>query len=77
MQRSAKRLFVLIFGVGIFVTVFLSNDATTVVLRPAVYAACRAARVRDPMPDLLIGAFANAASFVLPISNRATLVILW
>jgi arsenical pump membrane protein len=73
---SPKRLFVLIYAVGIVVTVFLSNDATAVVLTPAVYAACKAARVRDPTPYLLLCAFiANAASFVLPISNPANLVI--
>ncbi|MBM3092827.1 arsenic transporter [Ensifer sp. T173] len=75
-KGSPKRLFVLIYAVGVVVTVFLSNDATAVVLTPAVYAACRAAKVRDPMPYLLICAFiANAASFVLPISNPANLVI--
>ncbi|MBB4237725.1 arsenical pump membrane protein [Rhizobium esperanzae] len=75
-KGSPKRLFVLIYVVGIVVTVFLSNDATAVVLTPAVYAACRAAKVKDPMPYLLICAFiANAASFVLPISNPANLVI--
>ena len=75
-KGSPRRLFILIYCVGIVVTVFLSNDATAVVLTPAVYAACRAARVKDPMPYLLICAFiANAASFVLPISNPANLVI--
>lgn len=75
-KGSPKRLFVLIYGVGIVVTAFLSNDATAVVLTPAVYAACRTAKVKDPMPYLLICAFiANAASFVLPISNPANLVI--
>ncbi|RWX81087.1 arsenic transporter [Neorhizobium lilium] len=75
-KGSPKRLFALIYAVGIMVTVFLSNDATAVVLTPAVYAACRVAKVRDPMPYLLICAFiANAASFVLPISNPANLVI--
>lgn len=73
---SPKRLFLMTYMVGIVTTVFLSNDATAVVLTPAVYAACRAAEVRDPMPYLLICAFiANAASFVLPISNPANLVI--
>jgi arsenical pump membrane protein len=72
---SAQRLFALIYGVGILVTVFLSNDATAVVLTPAVYAATKAARV-EPLPYLFICAFiANAASFVLPISNPANLVI--
>ena len=73
---SSRCLFVLVYLVGLVVTVFLSNDATAVVLTPAVYAACRAGKVRDPMPYLLVCAFiANAASFVLPISNPANLVI--
>jgi arsenical pump membrane protein len=75
-KGSPIRLFALIYGVGIVVTVFLSNDATAVVLTPAVYAATRAAKVKEPLPYLLICAFiANAASFVLPISNPANLVI--
>ena len=74
-QGSAKRLFLIVYGVGTLVTVFLSNDATAVVLTPAVYAAATAARV-EPLPYLFICAFiANAASFVLPISNPANLVI--
>jgi arsenical pump membrane protein len=73
---SARRLFALIYGVGIVVTAFLSNDATAVVLTPAVAAIARAAKAKDPLPYLLICAFiANAASFVLPISNPANLVI--
>ncbi|PZM13226.1 arsenic transporter [Rhizobium tubonense] len=75
-KGSPIRLFVLVYVVGIVVTVFLSNDATAVVLTPAVYAAARAAKVKEPLPYLLICAFiANAASFVLPISNPANLVI--
>lgn len=73
---SAKRLFLLIYGVGTIVTIFLSNDATAVVLTPAVAAAAHAAQAEQPLPFLLICAFiANAASFVLPISNPANLVI--
>jgi arsenical pump membrane protein len=72
---SAARLFVLVYGVGIVVTVFLSNDATAVVLTPAVYAAAKQAKAH-PLPHLFICAFiANAASFVLPISNPANLVV--
>jgi arsenical pump membrane protein len=57
------------------VTVLLSNDATAVVLTPAVFAASRAGKA-DPLPFLFICAFvANAASFVLPISNPANLVV--
>ena len=75
-KGSATRLFTLVFGVGIIVTTFLSNDATAVVLTPAVAAVVKAAEAKDPLPYLFICAFiANAASFVLPISNPANLVI--
>jgi arsenical pump membrane protein len=74
-RGSRSRLFWLIYAVGIVVTTLLSNDATAVVLTPAVLAAVRAAEA-DPLPYLLICAFiANAASFVLPISNPANLVV--
>src|SRR6516164_2956612 len=73
---SPRRLFLLTYGVGTVVTIFLSNDATAVVLTPAVAAAVKAANAKEPLPYLLICAFiANAASFVLPISNPANLVI--
>ncbi|MGB6748144.1 MAG: arsenic transporter [Xanthobacteraceae bacterium] len=75
-KGSARRLFLLTYGVGTIVTIFLSNDATAVVLTPAVAAAVHTAKAEQPLPYLLICAFiANAASFVLPISNPANLVI--
>jgi arsenical pump membrane protein len=75
-KGSAQRLFLLTYGVGTVVTIFLSNDATAVVLTPAVAAAVKTAKAGQPLPYLLICAFiANAASFVLPISNPANLVI--
>jgi arsenical pump membrane protein len=74
-KGSRTRMFTLVYLVGVVVTVFLSNDATAVVLTPAVYAAAKRARA-EVMPFLLICAFiANAASFVLPISNPANLVV--
>jgi Na+/H+ antiporter NhaD/arsenite permease-like protein len=74
-KGSASRLFGLVYAVGIVVTVFLSNDATAVVLTPAVYAALKKARA-DARPYLFACAFiANAASFSLPISNPANLVV--
>jgi len=74
-KGSRTRLFSLVYLVGIGVTVFLSNDATAVVLTPAVYAAVQKART-NALPYLFICAFiANAASFVLPISNPANLVV--
>ena len=74
-RGSSLRLFALVYGVGALVTAFLSNDATAVVLTPAVYAAAQAAGA-PPLPYLYACAFiANAASFVLPISNPANLVV--
>jgi arsenical pump membrane protein len=74
-RGSPQRLFALVYAVGTVVTVLLSNDATAVVLTPAVYAATRAAGA-TPLPYLFVCAFiANAASFVLPISNPANLVV--
>jgi arsenical pump membrane protein len=77
--RSAKgsysRLFLLVYAVGTVVTVVMSNDATAVVLTPAILVAVRKAKV-EPLPYLFVCAFiANAASFVLPISNPANLVV--
>ncbi len=75
-RGSAVKMFGLLYVMGVGVTVFLSNDATAVVMTPAVAAVVRAAGARNPVPFLLICALvANAASFVLPISNPANLVI--
>ena len=74
-RGSAVRLFTLIYVVGTLVTIFLSNDATAVVLTPAVLAAVRRSKA-EPLPYLFACAMiANAASFVLPISNPANLVV--
>ena len=74
-RGSPGRLFFLVYALGTLVTVFMSNDATAVVLTPAVLAVCRKARAR-PLPYLLACAFiANAASFMLPVSNPANLVV--
>jgi arsenical pump membrane protein len=74
-NRSSMRLFTSIFAVGVVVTIFMSNDATAVVLTPAVLSAVKRAKA-PPLPYLLSCAFvANTASFVLPISNPANLVV--
>jgi arsenical pump membrane protein len=74
-QGSCSRLFLLVYSAGTLVTIFMSNDATAVVLTPAILAAVRKAKVR-PLPYLFVCALiANAASFVLPISNPANLVV--
>ena len=74
-HNSSRRLFALLYLSGIAVTVCLSNDATAIVLTPAVLASVRRARI-NPLPFLFACAMiANAASFVLPISNPANLVV--
>jgi arsenical pump membrane protein len=74
-RGSCSRLFALVYAVGTIVTIFMSNDATAVVLTPAILTAVRKAKVQ-PLPYLFVCAFiANAASFLLPISNPANLVV--
>lgn len=74
-RGSGSTLFALVYVIGVLVTVLMSNDATAVVLTPAVYAVTRKAGAK-PLPYLLACALvANAASFVLPISNPANLVV--
>jgi arsenical pump membrane protein len=71
---SRTRLLLLVYGAGIATTAFLSNDATIVVLTPAVLAAVRRT---DARPDAYVFAcalVANAASFVLPIANPSNLL---
>ncbi len=74
-RGSPRRLFVLVYLIGVVITALLSNDATAVVMTPAVFAAARRAEA-PPGPYLFACALvANAASFVLPISNPANLVL--
>ncbi len=74
-RGSCARLLTLVYGIGTLVTILMSNDATAVVLTPAILSAVRKAKV-EPLPYLFVCAFiANAASFVLPISNPANLVV--
>ena len=72
---SCSRLFFLVYAVGTIVTIFMSNDATAVVLTPAILAIIQRVKI-SPLPYLFVCALvANAASFVLPISNPANLVV--
>ena len=74
-KGSRSRLFLLVYLVGAVVTIFMSNDATAVVLTPAILVVVRKAKI-SPLPYLFVCAMiANAASFVLPISNPANLVV--
>lgn len=74
-RGSTARLFAAVYVLGVVVTALLSNDATVLLLTPAVFAVVRRAGAA-PLPFLFACAFvANAASFVLPISNPANLVV--
>jgi arsenical pump membrane protein len=72
---SRMRLFALVYATGIVTTAFFSNDATIVVLTPAVIGAVRRYDA-SPVPYMVACALiANAASFVLPISNPSNLLV--
>jgi arsenical pump membrane protein len=72
---SRFRLFALVYATGIVTTAFFSNDATIVVLTPAVIGALRRYDA-SPVPYVVACALiANAASFVLPISNPSNLLV--
>lgn len=72
---SRLRLFVLVYIAGIGTTAFLSNDATIVALTPAVIAVLRRYDA-VPLPYVIACALvANAASFLLPISNPSNLLV--
>ncbi len=72
---SRLRLFALVYAAGIVTTALLSNDATIVALTPAVISILRR---YDAPPLAYVTAcalVANAASFVLPISNPSNLLV--
>ena len=73
---SRRRLFVLVFLACSAVTVLLSNDATAIALTPIVYQAVR--RHTENVKVYLFGCVfaANTASFGLPFSNPANVLIL-
>jgi arsenical pump membrane protein len=73
---SARRLLINIFAVGVVITVFLSNDATALILTPLVYTLVTRLRLR-PLPYMFACTFiADAASFVLPVSNPLNIIVL-
>ncbi|HWT06738.1 MAG TPA: SLC13 family permease [Xanthomonadales bacterium] len=73
-RGSRSRLLLLVYGAGVATTAFLSNDATIVVLTPAVLAAVRRTDARPHAYVFACALVANAASFVLPIANPSNLL---
>jgi len=73
---STRKLFLGVFAIGALFTAFLSNDATALILTPAVYA--MVTRLRLPiLPFMFVCTFiADTASFLLPVSNPINILIL-
>lgn len=72
---STAALFSYAFAGAVVVTALLSNDGTIVLLTPAALALARAANIVARPFAYAIAFVANAASFILPISNPANLVV--
>ena len=71
---SGRRMLLIVFGVGIVITSFLSNDATALMLTPVVFLLVRRLKI-DPLPYVFACAFiANAASFLVPVANPINLL---
>jgi arsenical pump membrane protein len=75
MHGRSARLFAAFFLIAVAVTALLSNDGTIVLLTPAAIALSSAARLRALPLAFTVAFVANAASFVLPISNPANLLV--
>ncbi len=76
-RGSQRRLFVYLFLAGAAITILLSNDATAIALTPIVYRAVSARGSMRAEPFLYGCIFvANTASFGLPFSNPANVLIL-
>lgn len=75
-KGSPRRLLLAVFLIGLVITAFLSNDATALILTPAVYALVT--RLRVPvLPYMFACTFiADTASFLLPVSNPINILIL-
>jgi arsenical pump membrane protein len=73
---SARKLYLGIFLIGALITAMLSNDATALILTPAVYALVT--RLRLPaLPFMFACTFiADTASFLLPVSNPINILVL-
>lgn len=73
---SRRRLFLNTFLLGTLISMFLSNDATALILTPILYSLTT--RLRLPvLPYLFACTFiADTASFLLPVSNPINIIVL-
>ncbi|PKH45748.1 arsenic transporter, partial [Dehalococcoides mccartyi] len=71
---SSWRLLGLVFALGIVITMFMSNDATALLLTPVVFMLVSRYGLK-PLPYIFACAFvANTASFIFPFSNPVNLL---
>jgi arsenical pump membrane protein len=75
-RNSSLRLFLNTFLLGSLISMFLSNDATALILTPIIYTLVT--RLRLPvLPFLFACTFiADTASFLLPVSNPINIIII-
>jgi arsenical pump membrane protein len=73
-KGSARRLLLVVFGLGVLITAFFSNDATALILTPIVFVLITRFKLK-PLPYVFACAFiANTASMLLPVSNPVNLL---
>lgn len=75
-RGSRRRLYFYTFLLGSLISMFLSNDATALILTPILYSLTT--RLRLPvLPFLFACTFiADTASFLLPVSNPINIIVL-
>jgi arsenical pump membrane protein len=75
-RSSGRRLYLNIFLLGSLISMFLSNDATALILTPVVYVLTTKLGL-PVLPFLFACTFiADTASFLLPISNPINIIVL-
>jgi len=73
---DTRRLLVNVFGLGVLISTFLSNDATALLLTPVVVATTQELDL-PPLPFALACTFvADTASVTLPVSNPINILVL-
>jgi arsenical pump membrane protein len=74
-RNSSRRLFLNTFLLGSLISMFLSNDATALILTPIMYSLVT--RLRLPvLPFMFACTFiADSASFLLPVSNPINIIV--
>ena len=68
-------LFLNVFGLGVVISTFLTNDATALILTPVVFRVVRMLDL-DPLPYMFACTFiADTASLTLPVSNPINILV--